>query len=84
MGGKLCQLGENIQSAEGLVEDYVEMLAFIEKRAPNAKRLVIGSFAYGKTGTIDVRIKIEQAKENYSKKVETCYNETTKEYHGFA
>ena len=40
----VCQMGENIQSAEGLVEDYVEMLAFIENRAPNAKRLVIGPF----------------------------------------
>ncbi len=40
----VCQLGENIQSAEGLVEDYVEMFAFIGKQAPNAKILMISPF----------------------------------------
>ena len=35
---------ENIQSAEGLAEDYVEMLAFIRAQVPNARIFVLGPF----------------------------------------
>lgn len=40
----VCQLGENIQSVQGLEKDYTELFTFIRSRAPRAKILSIGPF----------------------------------------
>ena len=40
----VLQLGENIQSAQGLENDYAELLDFIKSRVPNVKILSIGPF----------------------------------------